>query len=207
MKVKICGITDEKALDAAAQAGADFIGLVFYPPSPRFLTAEAAAGLAARISKNMKAVGLFVDADDQEIDDILSRVPLGMIQLHGDETPDRVAAIRNKTGMPVIKALRVSVAADVARAAEYEDVADWLLFDAKADSAPGGTGRSFDWALLRDFQRSRPWMLSGGLSAANIAAALMTLKPSAVDVSSGVEDSPGIKNPLKIKDFIRVARE
>lgn len=207
MKVKICGITDEKALDAAAEGGADFIGLVFYPPSPRALTAEDAARLAARISKNMKAVGLFVDPDDAALEEIMSRVPLGMIQLHGDETPDRVAAIRDKTGLPVIKALRVAVPADAAVAAGYEDAADWLLFDAKSRSAPGGTGRSFDWALLRDFRSRKPWMLAGGLSAGNIAGALKTLKPDAVDVSSGVEDEPGVKNPLKIKEFIRMVKE
>lgn len=205
--IKICGITDRAALEAAAD-GAAFAGFVFYPRSPRALRMTDAASLCATTPPHLKRVGLFVDPEDSLLDGIMTAAPLDMIQLHGEETPTRTAAIAAHTGLPVIKALRVGTAADVARAKDYEDVASWLLFDAKPADAelPGGTGRTFDWNLLDGFASRIPWMLSGGLKQGNIAAALERLKPDAVDVSSGVEDSPGLKNPEKIRSFIEAVR-
>lgn len=202
--VKICGITTRAALDAAAAGGAAFAGFVFYPPSPRALTVERAAPLAAATPPGLRRVGLFVDPDDALLDAVRAGVGLDMIQLHGTETPARTAAVAARCGLPVIKALRVAAAADVAQARLYGDAADWLLFDAAPAGAalPGGTGRTFDWALLDGFSSRRPWMLSGGLNAANIGAALARLHPDAVDISSGAEDAPGQKNPEKIMEFL-----
>ena len=207
--VKICGLRDTETLSAALEAGADFIGLVFYPPSPRFVDVETAAGLAdfiksQSVSKKILAVGLFVDPSDALLGEVLGRVAPDMIQLHGSETPERVLAVGETYNLPVIKALPVATELDFNLIAAYEAVADWLLFDAKpADSnLPGGTGKTFDWSLLEGRRFSKPWMLSGGLHAGNIADALRLLSPDAVDVSSGVESARGVKDVTKIKEFI-----
>lgn len=205
-QIKICGITDKQAMRAAVQAGADFIGLVFYPHSPRFISPEKAGDLAEKAGGVTK-VGLFVDPAMDEIAATLAAVPLDMIQLHGSETAGKVSEIKKQTGLPAIKALRLKTAADLKQIKTYEEVADWLLFDARSDSAPGGTGESFDWDLLRDFMPLRPWMLSGGLNTGNVGGALSILKPQAVDVSSGVESTRGIKDPGKIKEFIAQVRK
>lgn len=208
-KVKICGIQEEETLRVALDAGADFIGLVFHPPSPRHVGVEQAASLAQiikdfSVSKKIMSVGLFVDPEDRILDEILSTVSLDMIQLHGSETAERVWLVNQKTKLPVIKALSVSTEDDFKRVSAYENVVDWLLFDAKpADpDLPGGTGRTFEWSLLDGWTFSRPWMLSGGLNADNVLEALSVLSPDAVDVSSGVESQRGVKDAGKIRAFI-----
>lgn len=200
--VKICGITASDSLRAAAKSGASFAGLVFYPRSPRYVTPAQAAAIASGVpDTDIALVGLFRDPADEEISAALDHVALSLIQLHGNETPDRVRKIREKFGLPVIKALPVSEKKDLESAAPYMNIADWLLFDSRSPQG-GGSGQSFDWEILKDFQSPLPWMLAGGLNAGNISAALGILAPEAVDVSSGVEDTPGQKNPDKIKEFI-----
>lgn len=209
VKVKICGIRDVLNLDAAIRAGADFIGFVFYPSSPRAVGIEDARVLVQYIkdrgvSKHVLSVGLFVDPDDGLLEDTLSRVSLDIIQLHGSETSERVRAIRERYNLPVIKALAASDEIDFNIVRDYEAVADWLLFDAKPapGGQPGGMGVGFDWSILVGHHFSKPWMLSGGLNAGNVREALGVLCPDAVDVSSGVESSRGIKDAGKIREFI-----
>ncbi|MCF8495808.1 MAG: DUF559 domain-containing protein [Alphaproteobacteria bacterium] len=340
LRIKICGIRDSEGLRAAVEAGADFVGFVFYPGSPRFVTVEQAAILSREESGSLKKVGLFVDPDLEELGNILARAPLDFIQLHGEETPAFISKIKEKFGIPVIKALRVAQAHDLDQAGAYEEVADWLLFDSKPYAPPpskrgeagrgivsnarilrktmtsaerllwtrisrrqvggfkfrrqhpvppyigdfvclerqliieldgsqhieqesydwkrteyleshgyrilrfwnkdvmentegvletildhlqnppplssplrkgggvmpGGTGQSFDWSLLAGRRFKKPWMLAGGLHAGNIAQALSVLMPDALDVSSGVESAPGVKDPEKIKAFVEAAR-
>lgn len=207
--VKICGLTDAKALATAVAVGADFVGFVFFRRSPRYLAREVAAALAAQVPRQVTTVGLFVDPVDGEIEQTLRHVRLDMLQLHGNETPARVAAVRKRFSRPVIKALGVSSAADVAAAAAYAGVADWLLFDAKpapGASRPGGNALAFDWSLMRAFAGATPWLLAGGLTPKNVAAALKASCARAVDVSSGVETRPGVKSPAKIRAFVRAVR-
>ncbi len=206
--VKICGLTTPDAVVEAARGGADYVGFVFFPPSPRWLSAAAAAALAEGVPAATRRVGLVVDADDALLETILANVPLDMLQLHGNEPPARVAAIRQRFGLPVIKAIGVADTADVRQVPAYEDVADWLLFDARppvGSSLPGGNARAFDWALLRGVRCARPWFLAGGLDADNVAAAVDASGAQAVDVSSGVEERPGVKSIAKIARFLRVA--
>ena len=158
------------------------------------------------IPTSVRSVGLFVNPDDTYIEHITSVVPLDMIQLHGDETPDRVLQIKSLIKMPIIKAIPVSSAKDIQVAASYDNIVDWLLFDTKTDGQSGGTGQAFDWSLLKNKQFQCPWMLSGGLNSKNIHQALSALKPDAVDVSSGVEESRGIKSPEKIIEFIKTVK-
>lgn len=205
--VKICGITEPDNLKIACEAGARFVGFVFFPPSPRYVAPEIAADLVRQIPSGVRAVGLFVDPTDQELLHITSTAALDMIQLHGDETPERVAQIAALTNLPILKAIRLRAPEDVNLAQEYEDVADWLLFDSKIDhDLPGGTGQRFDWEILKGKTFAKPWMLSGGLDADNIADALKILSPDAVDVSSGVESARGVKDPEKIKAFISAVK-
>lgn len=209
VEVKICGLRDERSLAAAAQGGARYLGLVFYPPSPRAVTAAQAAALVAHAPDRCATVGVVVDPDDRLLDAICRAVPLDYLQLHGSETPERVAAIRQRTGRGVIKALRVADGADLAPIAGYAEVADLLLFDAKPPRAPGslpgGNGLAFDWRLLQGLEIAIPWLLSGGLSADNLAAAVRLCGAGAVDVSSGVEQRPGDKDPAKITHFLALA--
>lgn len=202
--VKICGISTPQTLEAAVQNGARFVGFVFYPPSPRHLSFDTAWTLARAVPTGVRSVGLFVDPTNETLNHILGGVQLDMIQLHGDETPARIVEIKNQYNMPVIKAIRVHDARDLDDVHEYEAVADWLLFDAKPPNAdlPGGTGHSFDWTILKDKTFSKPWMLSGGLVHKNVADAVSLLHPDAVDVSSGVESTRGIKDIEKIEKFI-----
>ena len=199
---KICGISTPEALEAATQAGARFIGFVFYPPSPRHIDADIAYDLARKIPTGVRAVGLFVDPDDTLLKQITGRVQLDMIQLHGDETPMRVSQIKQQLNMPVIKAIRIAGPSDLDDVEAYEDAADWLLFDA----AQGGSGKVFDWSLLKGKRFKKPWMLSGGLTQDNVLDAISLLHPAAVDVSSGVESSRGVKDIHKIKDFINTVK-
>jgi phosphoribosylanthranilate isomerase len=204
-KVKICGIATAEALAAAANA--DFVGFVFYNKSSRGLTAATAGSLARAAAPQLKKVGLFVDPDNTMLEHILSSVKLDMIQLHGNENPDRVHDIAARVKLPVMKAVRLATAADVQKAKSYESVAQWLLFDAKVEGQQGGTGRTFDWSLLKGFHSPLPWMLSGGLNAANVGAALSGLSPDAVDVSSGVETAPGKKDAALIREFIEIVKD
>lgn len=203
--VKICGIKDAENLRAAQNAGAEFIGLVFYPPSPRAIDAKTAQDLLREKVDGSKIVGLFVDPTDQDLRNVLAHVKLDMIQLHGDESPMRVIEIKAAYKIPVMKAIRVGSATDLEIASKY-GAADWLLFDAKVDGEAGGTGTSFDWDLLKGRSFTKPVMLSGGLTPENVREAIDVVKPAAVDVSSGVERQRGVKDPAKITAFIKAAR-
>ncbi|BBK29428.1 N-(5'-phosphoribosyl)anthranilate isomerase [Allostella humosa] len=195
---------------AAVDGGAAYLGFVFYPRSPRYVTPAEAGRLIAGTSATPVKVGLFVDPDDALIAATLAEAPLGLLQLHGAETPERVAAVRARFGLPVMKVLAIAEPEDVAGALPYTTVADRLLFDAKpprrADALPGGNGLPFDWRLLAGRQWAVPWMLSGGLTVDNLAAAVRMTGADAVDVSSGVEDAPGVKNPARIAAFLAAAR-
>lgn len=209
MIVKICGIKDLAAMDASLEAGADMVGLVFFPPSPRNVTPHDAEKLAARARGRARVVALSVDADDRLIDAIEASIAPDLHQLHGSESPARVAELRARTTKPVMKAIPVASAADLAPLASYEAAADWILFDAKAPqdaTRPGGHGRTFDWSLLANVKRGKPLMLSGGINPENVASAIETVRPDAVDVSSGVESAPGVKDREKIFAFVRNAR-
>lgn len=209
VEVKICGITDEEAMDAAIEAEADYVGLVFFPPSPRNVTPERAAELVEFTPGEVTKVGLFVDPDDSMLDSVLTRVRLDLLQLHGSESPERIEAIRLEYGLPVMKVLSVAEAADLAAAEPYLAVSDRLLFDAKPPKGaalPGGNAVSFDWSILSGRKWGLPWMLAGGLTPANVAEAVRIAGAPAVDVSSGVESAPGVKDPAKIQAFIKAAR-
>jgi phosphoribosylanthranilate isomerase len=210
VRAKICGVNSRAALDAAIAGGAGFVGFNFYPPSPRALMAEAAAALAAAVPPVIARVGLFVDDPDERIAEILARVALDMLQLHGKETPTRVDDIRRRFGLPVMKAVKIAEAADLGIADRYIGHADWLLFDAKpppqmTGALPGGNALSFDWQLLAGRSWPSPWMLSGGLTTQNLAEAVRISGARVVDVSSGVESQPGQKDPGKIAAFLAEA--
>lgn len=211
VRTKICGVNSATALDAAIGGGAAFVGFVFYPPSPRALAAEAAAVLAATVPVGTMKVGLFVDDPDARIGEVLERVPLDMLQLHGRETPARVDEIKRRFALPVMKVVTIAAATDLAAADSYIGHADWLLFDAKpppqmTGALPGGNALSFDWRLLAGRAWPLPWMLSGGLTAANLAEAVGISGARVVDVSSGVESRPGQKDPQKIAAFLAEAK-
>jgi phosphoribosylanthranilate isomerase len=210
VQVKICGINDGAAYDAACQAGADYVGFVFYPPSPRAVTPEQAAMLAARAGTGRRPpnVGLLVDATDQEIAEILRSAPLNLLQLHGQESPERCAAIRERFGLPVMKALGIATEADLALMEAYAPCVDRFLLDAKPPrgaSLPGGNATAFDWSLLSGRAIPRPWMLAGGLNPANVTSAIRATGAEAVDVSSGTERARGVKDPVLITAFIAAA--
>ncbi|MBY0532489.1 MAG: phosphoribosylanthranilate isomerase [Xanthobacteraceae bacterium] len=209
MIVKICGIKDLAAMDAALEAGADMVGLVFFPASPRNVTPVEAEKLAARARGKAKVIALSVDADDTLIDAIEASVAPDMHQLHGSETAARVSELRTRTKKEMMKAIPVASASDLAPLASYEEVADWILFDAKAPkdaTRPGGHGQAFDWSLLKNIKHTKPMMLSGGINPGNVASAIETVRPDAVDVSSGVESAPGVKDREKVFAFVRAAR-
>jgi len=208
--VKICGLTSPEALDVALDAGADAVGFVFFPPSPRHLGFEAARVLGARVRGRAQKVALSVDADDDWLAASIEALKPDMLQLHGKETPERVVMVRTRFGLPVIKALPIAERADLTPIRLYAGVADRLLFDARAPreaTRPGGLGKSFDWQLLQNVKPGVPYMLSGGLDPGNVAEALRITRAPAVDVSSGVERAPGVKDPDKIRAFIRAARD
>lgn len=209
--IKICGLTTPDAIEAVNEAGADMAGLNFFEKSPRYVTPQRACDLAAELKPSVQSVALVVDAHDDELDTIVAGAAPNMIQLHGSETPERVAQVRARFGLPVIKVLPVAGADDIEKARLYEDVADWLLFDAKppkslADALPGGNGLVFDWRLLTGFTAKCPWMLSGGLDADNVADAIRISGAQAVDVASGVESAPGMKDPQRIREFAAAVR-
>ena len=206
--IKICGVTDAAALDAAIAARADFCGFVFYAPSPRNLTPGSARELAARAAGRIGRVGLFVDPDDALLAQGVDAGALSAIQLHGGETPARAAQVRARFGLPVWKVLPVASASDVARAAGYSGAADLILFDAKTPKGalPGGMGLKFDWSLVANYRGPLPWGLAGGLTPDNVAEAVRITRAPLVDTSSGVESAPGVKDPDKIVAFCRAAR-
>ena len=207
--VKICGLSRASDVAAAAGAGARWLGFVFFPKSPRHVSTAQAAALAMDVPVGLMRVGLFVDPDDALLDATLAQVPLDMIQLHGKESPARVAGVKSRTGLPVMKAIGVAGPEDLGAIWDYGLVADQLLIDAKPlkDSVlPGGNGLAFDWRLLVGRRFLKPWMLAGGLTPANVAEAVRLTRAPAVDVSSGVESAPGIKDAGLIRDFIAAAQ-
>ncbi len=209
LTVKICGLKTPEALDAALESGADLVGFVFFPPSPRNLGLEAARLLGAQVQGRAGKVALTVDATDDALFAIVEALKPDMLQLHGKETPERVVQVRTRFGLPVMKALPIAERADLSPIREYAQVADRLLFDArppKEATRPGGLGRRFDWTLLAGISPGAPYMLSGGLDAGNVAEALRITRAPGVDVSSGVESAPGVKDPERIREFIRAAR-
>ncbi len=208
--VKTCGLSTEEAVAAAVAGGAKYLGFVFYPPSPRSVTAERAAELCRAVPKGVAKVGLFVDADDLLLAQVLNRVPLDLLQFHGKESPERVADVKRRFGRPVMKAVHVAVAEDLAAVEGYKDVADWILFDAKppktATALPGGNGLAFDWSILGGRSWPFHWMLSGGLTAENLEEAVIATGATVVDVSSGIESRPGVKDVTKIAAFLAAAQ-
>jgi len=207
--VKICGLKTPEALDVALEAGADMVGFVFFPPSPRSVGFEAARTLGERVRGRAQKVALSVDANNEQLAAMIEALAPDMLQLHGKEPPERVAMVRGRFGLPVMKALPIAQRADLSPIRLYDKVADRLLFDARAPrgaTRPGGLGKSFDWRLLERLKAVVPFMLSGGLDAGNVAEALRITQASGVDVSSGVERAPGEKDPAKIRAFIAAAR-
>lgn len=207
--VKICGLSTPDALDVALAAGADMVGFIFFPPSPRNVSLDQARALGSRVQGRARKVAVTVDADDTLLASIIEALKPDMLQLHGHETPQRVAAVRESFGLPVMKALPIETKSDLVAIGSYTTVADRLLFDAKAPreaTRPGGLGKPFDWHLLENLNLSIPFMLSGGLHADNLAEALRITRAPGVDVVSGVESAPGVKDPEKIRAFIRAAR-
>ena len=203
--VKICGLTESEGLNAAIEYGAAYIGLNFFRRSPRFVSTEQAAKLAALVPREVISVGLFVDPTDSDLAQTLAHVPLGMIQLHGKETPERVAEVKARTGLPVMKVIGVATARDVMGANAFDQVADFLLFDAKPPpgaTRPGGNAVAFEWSLMRSYAGRLPWGLAGGLSRHNVVEAISASGARMVDVSSGVETRPGVKSPAKIRAFL-----
>jgi phosphoribosylanthranilate isomerase len=209
LSIKICGLKTPGALDVALDSGAEMVGFVFFPPSPRHLGWEAARALGQRAQGRALKVALTVDASNQMLGDILEALKPDMLQLHGTETPERVAVVRSRFGLPVMKALPIAERKDLSPMRQYAQVADRLIFDARAPqdaTRPGGLGKIFDWTLLKDINAGVPFMLSGGLDADNVAEALRVTRAPGVDVSSGVERAAGEKDPDKIRAFVRAAR-
>jgi len=207
--VKICGLSTPGTLEVALEAGADMVGFVFFPASPRNISFQTARELSARVKGRAQKVALTVDADDALLASIVEALHPDMLQLHGKETPARVSAINQSFGLPVMKVLAIESRADLGVIPLHAKVADRLLFDAcapKEATRPGGLGKSFDWHLLENLDLSIPFMLGGGLNAENVAEALRITRAPGVDVSSGVESAPGVKDPEKIRAFIRAAR-
>ena len=203
-RVKICGLKTPETLAAACEAGAAYVGFNFFPRSPRYVTPEEARALAVEVPVGVAKVALTVDADDATLDEIDASVPLDMLQLHGRETPERVAEVRARYGLPVMKVVGVASREDVARIAAFEAVADQILVDAKAPKdavLPGGNGFPFDWRLLEGRRWRRPWMLAGGLDAGNVGEAVLRTGARQIDLASGVERAPGVKDAALIRAF------
>ena len=209
LTIKICGLRTPEALDVALESGADQVGFVFFGPSPRNLGLTDARALGRQVQGRAGKVALTVDASDELLHDVIGALEPDMLQLHGKETRERVAVVRSRFGLPVMKALPIATRADLAPIREYAHVADRLLFDARPSpdaTRPGGLGKTFDWSLLAGLDAGVPFMLSGGLTIDNVAEALRITGAPGVDVSSGVERAPGEKDPDKIRAFIRAAR-
>lgn len=207
--VKICGLTTEEGLDAALEHGADMVGFVFWPRSLRHLSLNAAARLVLRARGRARRVLLTVDADDSWLGTAIGALAPDILQLHGHETPERVASVRARYGIPVMKAISIGEASDLRDVALFDPVCDFLLFDAKPlpqSEAPGGNGVPFDWSLLGTLEVKKPWLLAGGLDPENVARALAQTGAPGVDVSSGVECAPGVKDVDKVAAFVTAAR-
>lgn len=207
-RVKICGLRDAASVATAVEAGARYLGFVFFAKSPRNIAVAQARDLAVEVPMGVAKVALVVNATDAELAEIVEAVPLDMLQLHGAETPARVAEIRARFGLPVMKAIGVAEAADLAQIPSYEAVADQTLLDAKAPKGavlPGGNGLAFDWRLVKGHKFTKPWMLAGGLTPENVAEAVRLTGALQVDVSSGVESSAGVKDASLIRAFLRAA--
>ena len=210
LSTKICGLSDSAAVAAAVDGGARFIGLVFYPPSPRSVSPKRAGELAQTVPADISRVGVFVDPDDDLLDSVFASLRLDFVQLHGSESPARAAEVKARTGAGIIKAIKLAAPADLAAAASYCAVADWILFDAKAPQTlagalPGGNALAFDWRMLAkqsELTGGLPWLLSGGLHIDNLAKAVRISGARSVDVSSGVESAPGKKNPELVRRFL-----
>lgn len=212
VQAKICGLTDATAVATAVKQGADYIGFIFYPPSPRYVTAAQAAALVEPVKGKVKTVAVIVDMDDAAIEAMLDVFRPDILQLHGKETAARVQDIRRRFGIPVMKAVAVRNGDDIAHALSYQAVADMLLFDAKAPvsmagALPGGNGLVFDWTLLAAREFTLPWILSGGLTAENVEEAVAITHALAVDVSSSIEKHPGKKDPLLIEQFLSAVKQ
>lgn len=209
VRVKICGLRSATDVAAAVEAGARYLGFVFFPKSPRHLETAAARDLAIEVPPGVAKVALTVNASDAELAAICDAVPLDMLQLHGSESPERVVEIRRRFGLPVMKAVGVAEAADLPKIAEYEAVADQILLDAKAPKGavlPGGNGLAFDWRLIAGRSWEKPWMLAGGLTPSNVGEAIRLTGARQVDVSSGVESAPGVKDPDRIRAFLAATK-
>jgi len=207
--VKICGLSTPETLDAALDAGADMVGFMFFPPSPRHLSLGVARELGARVRGRARKVAVSVDADDAALENYIDAVKPDLLQLHGKETVARVRDIRTRFNVPMMKVISVQSASDLSSVAGYAAVSDQILFDAKAPkdaTRPGGLGVPFDWHLLEHVDLAIPFMVSGGVNAGNVAEALRITRAPGVDVSSGVESAPGVKDPDLIRAFIRAAR-
>lgn len=216
IRIKICGVRTPEIIVAAADAGADAVGFVFFPPSPRHLSLGAARELRATVPPDVAVVALTVDADDAALEAIMTAARPDVLQLHGEESPERLEAIAARFGLPLVKAVPLELPADLAAAGPYAHVAGQLLFDAKAPketagsgsaALPGGNGRSFDWAMLTGFDAGVPWILGGGLTPDTVAAAIRVSGARGVDVSSGVERTRGEKDPDLVRTFVARARE
>ncbi|MDE2228486.1 MAG: phosphoribosylanthranilate isomerase [Alphaproteobacteria bacterium] len=206
---KICGLSTPETVAAAVAGGARFVGFVFFPPSPRNLSPAQAGPLIRGVAPGVTRVGVFVDPDDELLARVLAAAPLDLIQLHGEEAPERVAQIKKRFGKKTMKAIKIASEDELAAVPPYYGVADWLMFDARPPrdaSRPGGNALVFDWELLRTRKWPLPWMLSGGLTAANVGEAVRVSRATAVDVSSGVESAPGVKDVAKISEFLAQVR-
>lgn len=208
IRVKICGLKTPEDVAAVARAGAAYAGFNFFPKSPRYVTPETARALALEAPDGLCKVALVVDADDAMLDRIVAEVPLDMLQLHGHETPARVAEVKARYGLPVMKVIGVAEEADLASLLDYQLVSDQILVDAKASKdavLPGGNGLTFDWRLLVGRKWLKPWMLAGGLTPENVAQAIQRTGARQVDVASGVESAPGVKDAARIAAFVAAA--
>jgi len=207
--IKICGLQTEESLDAALRHGADMVGFVFFAKSPRHVSLDCARQLGARVNERALKVLLTVNADDALLAAAIAALDPEILQLHGQETPERIASIRARFGLPVMKALAIGSYADLVQIPLFDAVADLLLFDAKpvsSETSPGGNGVAFDWSLLRRIETRKPWLLAGGLTPSNVAGAIGKTRAHGVDVSSGVESAPGVKDVGRIAAFIEAAR-
>jgi len=209
IRVKICGLSNGADIETATRAGASYIGFTFFPKSPRNISVQDAARLAGLVAPGICKVALTVSADNAQLDQLIDAVPLDMLQLHGAESPERVAEIKDRYGLPVMKAVGVADEGDLVALDEYLRVADQILIDAKPPKdavLPGGNGLTFDWRLISGRRWAVPWMLAGGLNAGNVAEAIALTGARQVDVSSGVESAPGVKDAGLIRDFVSVAQ-
>ncbi|MDC0158949.1 phosphoribosylanthranilate isomerase [Rhodospirillaceae bacterium] len=212
LNVKICGLTDRVTVEAAVKAGASHLGFIFYPPSPRSLTPKEAGYITSTTSNNIKRVAVIVDARDDLINGIIQNLSPHILQLHGSENIDRIQEIKEKFKLPIMKTIKVANYNDIKSSQRYSDSSDFLLFDAKPpiigkNSLPGGNGISFDWALLRSAKIEKPWFLSGGIHVGNVHEAIKITGSESIDISSGVEDQPGVKNVEKIEGFMKSLKE